>query len=155
MKYNTYAFAFVMCIIYLYLEIIILSNYTLQEEKMKNKQNIITLSAYILLSVLFFMLGYFWGITSKPASRKSDYSEQIGIQSAALPTLSPTVDMYRLKISENKLILFKIEPDKSEEVYSIQISEDIFPPEDIESLKKGITFTNIYDAHTFIENFVS
>ena len=121
---------------------------------MENKQNIITISAYILLTVLFFTVGYFFGRIST-AKNYTQAPKAPYAHSASTPALVPDTEFYRLKMTDNNLILYKITPNSQEEVYKIQIIEDIFPPEDIYELQNGITFSNIYDAHSFIENFVS
>lgn len=121
---------------------------------MEKKQNIIIISAYILLIVLFFTVGYFLGRINTAKTHTQEFKAPYA-KSAAAPTLAPETEFYKLKMIDNNLVLYKITPNSENEVYSTQIIKDIFPPEDIYELQNGITFSNIYDAHSFIENFVS
>ena len=121
---------------------------------MENKPNIISISAYILLIVLFFMIGYFLGRITTSNKQTSTMRAELS-QPAIAPTLAPETEFFRLKMVDENLILYRVTPHTNEEIYKIQIIEDIFPTQDISELRKGITFSNIYDAHSFIENFVS
>lgn len=121
---------------------------------MERKQNIITITAYVFLMILFFMFGYLIG-KSNAEKRFHTQADNTPIRSVSSPTLVPEMDFYSIKLDGELLLLSRVDPSGEEVIYSIEISESIFPPEDIEELKNGITFSNISEAHAFIENFVS
>ena len=122
---------------------------------MERKQNIITIAAYVLLMVLFFMFGYFVGMMNTKSHSPKAVPQNTYTQSASLPTTIEEKDFYNVKIDGSTLLLTKVNSFGKEVIYSVEISESIFPPEDIEELKEGINFSSIYDAHSFIENFTS
>ena len=121
---------------------------------MERKQNIITIVAYVLLMVLFFMFGYFVGMfnTRQNTPRIVSNGETT---TASLPTMIEEKDFYSVKMEDSTLHLSRVNSLGREVIYSVEISESIFPPEDIDQLKKGLNFSNIYEAHAFIENFTS
>ena len=121
---------------------------------MERKQNIITITAYVFLMILFFMFGYLIG-RSNAEKRFNAQAENTPVRSVSSPTLVPEIDFYSVKIDGDLLLLSRINPNGEEVIYSIEISESIFPPEDIEELKNGVTFSNISEAHAFMENFAS
>jgi len=122
---------------------------------MERKQNIITIAAYVLLMVLFFMFGYFVGMTNTKSSSSKAVPHNTYTQSASLPTTIEEKDFYNVKIDGNTLLLTKVNSVGREVIYSVEISESIFPPDDIDELKEGINFSSIYEANAFIENFTS
>ena len=122
---------------------------------MERKQNIITIAAYVLLMVLFFMFGYFVGMTNTKSNSSKAVPHNTYTQSASLPTTIEEKDFYNVKIDGSTLLLTKVNSVGREVIYSVEISESIFPPDDIDELKEGINFSSIYEANAFIENFTS
>ncbi len=121
---------------------------------MEKKQNIITITAYVFLMILFFMFGYLIGRSNSEKIFNAQ-AENTPVHSVSSPTLVPEMDFYSIKLDGELLLLSRVNLSGEEVIYSIEISEGIFPPEDIAELKNGITFSNISEAHAFIENFAS
>ena len=110
---------------------------------MKILKNTLIVSSYVLLVALFFGGGYAIG--------------RIGV-SDSVPTPMPTVaaveevnandvktTVYEVKVENGLLQINKCE----------EISENVFPSEDIDELKKGVEFDNLDEAQQMFENFVS
>ena len=115
---------------------------------MKILKNTLIVSSYVLLVALFFGGGYAIG--------------RIGV-SDSVPTPMPTVaaveevnandvktTVYEVKV-ENSLLQI----NKCVAILSEEISENVFPSEDIDELKKGVEFDNLDEAQQMFENFVS
>lgn len=120
---------------------------------MEKSRNIIIISSYIFLMLIFFMLGYFIGKINHTTNTAAIPTATTTPVSA--PALIPDLDLYCVKIKDSSLILYKVSPNEEEILYKLEISEGIFPPEDIEDMKRGITFSNISEAQSFIEDFSS
>ena len=113
---------------------------------MKILKNTLIVSSYVLLVALFFGGGYAIG--------------RIGV-SDSVPTPMPTVaaveevnandvktTVYEVKVENGLLQINKCVGDN-------KISENVFPSEDIDELKKGVEFDNLDEAQQMFENFVS
>ena len=116
-------------------------------------RNILIVAAYVLLMTLFFFGGYaVGGIEQKP----------IAVVSTPQPNTIPAAAVqseenvkYELILINSELFLYKNTSNSHELLYSHPITENIFPKEDTEELKKGIYFEKLEDAQSLLENFVS
>lgn len=123
---------------------------------MEKQKNIISFLAYVLLMLIFFGLGFFMGgYTAKPMPVVSATAPPENIMRASLPAVMEEKLLYTVKIENGKLLLYRMEKGKKDIIYSAEISESIFPPEDIMELKNGKSFDDIESANAFIENFAS
>ena len=100
---------------------------------MKILKNTLIVSSYVLLVALFFGGGYAIG--------------RIGV-SDSVPTPMPTVAAVE-EVNANDV------RDNKTAILSEEISENVFPSEDIDELKKGVEFDNLDEAQQMFENFVS
>lgn len=120
---------------------------------MKILKNTLIVSSYVLLVALFFGGGYATG--------------RIGV-SDSVPTPMPTVaaveevnandvktTVYEVKVENGLLQINKCVGDNKTAILSEEISENVFPSEDIDELKKGVEFDNLDEAQQMFENFVS
>ena len=116
---------------------------------MKILKNTLIVSSYVLLVALFFGGGY-------------------AIVSDSVPTPMPTVaaveevnandvktTVYEVKVENGLLQINKCVGDNKTAILSEEISENVFPSEDIDELKKGVEFDNLDEAQQMFENFVS
>lgn len=116
-------------------------------------KNILIVAAYVLLMVLFFFGGYaIGGIRQRP----------IAVVSTPQPNILPAAAIdgsqklqYELILINSELFLYKNEGNSHELLYSHPITENIFPPADIEELKRGVYFDKLSEAQSLLENFVS
>ena len=92
---------------------------------------------------------------------------RIGV-SDSVPTPMPTVaaveevnandvktTVYEVKVENGLLQINKCVGDNKTAILSEEISENVFPSEDIDELKKGVEFDNLDEAQQMFENFVS
>lgn len=119
--------------------------------KMKNTAVIL---AYVLLAAILFSGGYIIGKTTMGGYEHERYeaAEAAAEITAAEETLSP---MYEVKAENGKITIYKCIDDKKTPLMSDEISERVFPKEDIEELRAGVTFERLEQAQQMFENFVS
>lgn len=116
---------------------------------MNNLKKTAAISSYILLTALFFFGGYALG--------------NIQNREVANPTTEPAVevnapleaDIYYLILEEGILSFYSISDGEKTLIASENISENIYPTDDMRDLKNGVMFDNIEDAQALFENFVS
>jgi len=63
--------------------------------------------------------------------------------------------VYEVKVENGLLQINKCVGDNKTAILSEEISENVFPSEDIDELKKGVEFDNLDEAQQMFENFVS
>ena len=116
---------------------------------MKILKNTLIVSSYVLLVALFFGGGYAIG--------------RIGV-SDSVPTVAAVEEVnandvkttvYEVKVENGLLQINKCVGDNKTAILSEEISENVFPSEDIDELKKGVEFDNLDEAQQMFENFVS
>lgn len=117
---------------------------------MKVLKNSIIVSSYVLLTAAFFFGGYAMGnmrgdnvvlVTPEPAR--------------AVEAIAPEHNIYYLILEDGSLNFYSISDGEKTLVAGEKISADIYPSDDIDDLKNGVTFDNIEDAQALFENFVS
>lgn len=63
--------------------------------------------------------------------------------------------VYEVKIENGLLQINKCVGNNKTQFWVKKISENVFPSEDIDELKKGVEFDNLDEAQQMFENFVS
>ena len=117
-------------------------------------RNTLIIFAYVLLMVLFFFGGYTIGGIQHGDISLSSTPEPL-IVPAVAPNINQNSYSYEIILSNSELLLYKVDGDTRELLYSHPISENIFPNEDMEELKNGVKFDKLSDAQSLLENFVS
>ncbi len=125
------------------------------EAIMEKKSNIIMILAYVLLVFMFFGAGFFVGTLTNPKPVVSRTVSKNELMSVSMPATITEKLQYSVKLQGDELSLLRITQDGEEMIYSIKISQNMFPKDDIEQLKEGIECENIDEARALIENFSS
>lgn len=118
---------------------------------MKKMKNTLIVSSYVLLVALFFSGGYALGRTST----KKDVTPTPTTSAVEAAKISVKTPEYELITEDGMLSIYKCIGDNKTVVMSEEISEDIFPKEDIDELRKGVRFERLEQAQQMFENFVS
>lgn len=121
---------------------------------MKNLKNTLIVSSYLLLIALFFGGGFAIGRIGTDNKTQPAPTQTM----PAVETIADNEDKspyYELKAENGKLIIYKCIGDNKQVIASEEISENIFPKEDIEELNQGVTFDRLEEAQQMFENFVS
>lgn len=122
---------------------------------MKKMKNTVIIASYVLLMALFFSGGYALG----KIGTEKDIADTVPIPT---PETVETVfekkaesPNYEVIIENGKLIIYKCIGENKELITSEEISENVFPRDDVEELKKGVRFERLEGAQQMFENFVS
>lgn len=116
---------------------------------MNNLKKTAAISSYILLTALFFWGGYALG-NMRP-KETADITREHAIEVNA----PIDADIYYLILEEGILSFYSISDGEKTLIASENISENIYPTDDMRDLKNGVMFDNIEDAQALFENFVS
>lgn len=125
---------------------------------MNKIKNSFIIASYLLLMAVFFMGGYALGgykgeptgvVQATIAPEKPEAVNAVNIEEAEEMTV------YTVIMENGVLKLYSVTGEENTLLGSEEISENIFPREDIEMLKNGVTMDNIGDAQELFENFVS
>ena len=121
---------------------------------MKNLKNTLIISSYVLLVALFFTGGYALG---KIGGGKDEAAAPLPTMSAAMANVESEIKspVYEVIIEDGVLKIYKCIDDEKTVITSEEISESVFPREDVEELKKGVKFERLEAAQQMFENFVS
>lgn len=125
---------------------------------MNKIKNSMIIASYVLLIAVFFMGGYALGGYNKDvtgvvqATVSPGYGEAVN---AVNIEEAEEMTVYTVIMENGILKLYSVTGGVSTLLGSEEISENIFPREDIELLKNGVTMDNIGDAQALFENFVS
>ena len=122
---------------------------------MERKSNIIIIFAYLLLVLVFFALGFIIGNINHEKPVVSTAVPKSELMSVSLPAAIEEKLKYCVRLNGDELSLLRVTQDGEEMMYTVKISADMFPKEDIEALKAGVELDSINEAHSLIENFVS
>lgn len=123
-------------------------------EKFKNS---IIVASYVLLMVMFFWGGYAFGsyrrepvgVVAATSAPKEEAVSVSNIQEQGEKTI------YKVVVEDGVLCLYEITGGEKKKIADEEISENIFPRDDMERLKNGIMTDNLGDAQSLFENFVS
>lgn len=121
---------------------------------MKILKNTLLISSYLLLVALFFFGGYAIGRreinnegTFPEPTMYAAWSEQ-EVEERRSPE-------YEVIIEDGILKIYKCIGENKSVIMSEEISESIFPRQDIKELKDGVRFDRLEAAQQMFENFVS
>ncbi len=120
---------------------------------MKILKNTLIVSSYLLLVALFFGGGYAIGRSGV----KDTATSEIMPTPEAVETTADKIESpeYELIIEEGVLKINKCIDEEKTVISSEEISESVFPREDVEELKRGVRFKRLEQAQQMFENFVS
>lgn len=62
---------------------------------------------------------------------------------------------YILTLQEGKVVMYLVSGEQKREIYSIEIDEEYYPPEDMKALKEGISAYTVEEGYEIMENFVN
>lgn len=121
---------------------------------MKKLKNTLIISSYVLLVALFFGGGYAIGRIGA------------GQEETPIPVQTPgTIEtvsenfvegpIYKVVIEDSVLKIYKCIGEEKTIIMSEEISENVFPKDDIEELRAGVEFERLEQAQQMFENFVS
>lgn len=115
------------------------------------------LLSYVLIVALFFSVGYFAGVTNGKNRVKEDLATATNSPRAVNASVSTEEEIseYVLILEDGRLTIYENISDKKSVIASCDISEKVYPPEDISALKKGMIFAEKTDAMAMFENFAS
>lgn len=123
-------------------------------DKIKNS---LIIASYVLLMTLFFIGGFALG-TYKSAPQgviqATDMPKQNSVSAANIEETKET-SVYTVIMEEKALNLYRVTGGKYTLLAYKNISESVFPKNDVIMLKDGVTFDNLGDAQEMFENFVS
>lgn len=91
--------------------------------------------------------------SSKPCSVPTPMPTVAAVEEVNANDVKTTV--YEVKVENGLLQINKCVGDNKTAILSEEISENVFPSEDIDELKKGVEFDNLDEAQQMFENFVS
>ena len=125
---------------------------------MKILKNTLIVSSYVLLVALFFGGGYAIGRIGMSDSVPTPMPTVAAVEEVNANDVKTTV--YEVKVENGLLQINKCVGDNKTmadktAILSEEISENVFPSEDIDELKKGVEFDNLDEAQQMFENFVS
>ena len=117
-------------------------------------KNTLIISSYVLLVALLFSGSYVLG--------KSTMRRDIPLPDEMIEEAVETVTdneikapYYEVCMEDGRLIIYKCIGNTKSVVASEEISESIFPKDDVAELKKGVRFDRLDGAQQMFENFVS
>lgn len=122
---------------------------------MEKKSNIIMIFAYVLLVFMFFGAGFFVGTLTNPKPVVSRTVSKNELMSVSMPATITEKLKYTVRLNGDELSLLRITQEGEEMIYSVKISRNMFPKDDIEQLNEGIECESIDHARALIENFSS
>lgn len=123
-------------------------------DKIKNS---LIIASYVLLMTLFFIGGFALGTyESAPQGviQATDTPKQKSVSAANVRETKET-SVYTVIMEEKALNLYRVTGGKYTLLAYKNISESVFPKNDVIMLKDGVTFDNLGDAQEMFENFVS
>lgn len=121
-------------------------------------KNSIIIAAYVLLMTVFFMGGYAFGsYRTEPTEVVKATAEPRTEEAVSAVNVREAEEMtvYTVIMEDGVLYLYSVTGEERTQIASEKISESIFPKDDMEKLRNGVTTDNIGDAQELFENFVS
>lgn len=121
---------------------------------MKFLKNTMIVSSYLLLVALFFGGGYAIGrMGTEEIKKETPIPSPATVETVTAKSIESPV--YELIIEDGVLKINKCIGEDKTVITSEEISESVFPREDIEELKRGVRFERLEQAQQMFENFVS
>ncbi len=125
---------------------------------MNKIKNSMVIASYVLLMTLFFIGGFALGTyKSEPEGvvQATDTPKQNSVVSAANIENTKEMSVYTVIMEDKSLNLYRVTGGEYTLLAYKNISEKVFPKNDVTMLKNGVTFDNLGDAQEMFENFVS
>ncbi len=121
---------------------------------MKIIKNTLFVSSYVLLAGVMLCVGCVIGKSSTDTESRA--ADSI-IEDTAEETMSETFKypVYELILQNGILEINRCIGEDKTLITSEEISEDVFPYEDVQELQKGVIFNRLDAAQQMFENFVS
>lgn len=118
-----------------------------------------SLLAYVLVVALFFAAGYGAGMVNGLNRAKEEFAEQTGIEPTDAVNASALADEelpeYTVILENGALIIYESDDGKKKKLTECEISESVYPSEDVTALKAGMHFDDKNEAMAMFENFAS
>jgi hypothetical protein len=121
---------------------------------MKILKNTLIVSSYVLLVAVFFTGGYAVGKMGA-AGESEPIPSQMPKNMETVSQFVSAEPEYEVIIENGTLKIYRCIGDERTVLSSEEISENVFPKDDIEELHKGVKFERLDDAQQLFENFVS
>jgi hypothetical protein len=119
-------------------------------------KNSLIIASYVLLVAIFFAGGYAFGnYKIEGVVQSTEAPRPVEAVSAANISEAEEVTVYTVIMENGVLKLYSVTDGEKTQIAGQKISENIFPKQDIEMLKNGVTTDNLGDAQELFENFVS
>lgn len=124
---------------------------------MKTMKQKTTLLAYVLIVAVFFAAGYFAGVINGKNRVRESIAEATNSPQAVNASASTTEETteYELILEDGRLIIYENIKNEKNIIAHCEISDSVYPPEDISALRKGMVFAEKTDAMAMFENFAS
>ena len=117
------------------------------------------LLAYVLVVALFFAAGYGAGTVNGLNRAKEDFmSKNTDISEEALDVSAEAEEdatEYTVILENGRLCVYEYADEQKTKLTACEISESVYPGEDIAALKTGMTFDDKNEAMAMFENFAS
>lgn len=125
------------------------------KEMRKELRKILAVTGYALMVALFFFGGYAMGGRTVENEPLPIISAEPAEPAAKTGTVQEPRTGYELIAEDEMLRLYRIDGAKRDMAAQEQISLELFPYEDRETLKEGVFFDELGEAQAMFENFVS
>lgn len=125
---------------------------------MNKIKNSMVIASYVLLMTLFFIGGFALGTYKREPEgvvQATDTPLQNSVVSAANIENTKEMSVYTVIMEDKSLNLYRVTGGEYTLLAYKNISEKVFPKNDVTMLKNGVTFDNLGDAQEMFENFVS
>ena len=123
---------------------------------MKYRMNLL---AYVLIVALFFAAGYGAGMINGRSSAREDFQELIETKSEEVLNASAEAEEnlpeYTVILENGRLVVYASEGGGKLKLTECEISEAVYPGEDVAALKAGMAFYDKNEAMAMFENFAS
>ena len=118
-----------------------------------------SLLAYVLIVALFFAAGYGAGTVNGRNRAREDFERvretEIGDVLDASAEAREEIPEYTVVLESGRLIIYESADDDKTMLTECEISESVYPKEDITALKSGMVFDDKSEAMAMFENFAS
>ena len=118
-------------------------------------KNTLIISSYVLLVALLFSGSYVLGRSTVRRGAPEPTAEPAAETVETVTEDEVKAPFYEVVMEDGKLIIYKCIGNTKSVVASEEVSESIFPKDDVKELKKGVKFDRLYGAQQMFENFVS
>ena len=125
---------------------------------MKNVKYL-TIAAYILIAALFFTAGFFIGVSNGRGEARQELEKQYAARPTEAVNASAAAEQnkteYALILENGRLVVYELFGGAKKKLTEHEISEAVYPGDDIAALKAGMIFYDKNAAMAMFENFAS